>query len=183
MLLGCRVAEHRSFASPADTLLTYQAALARDRTENEYACLSTHFQERSNGLTGYKLARDQVLSRNGWLQFFLSRNDLSDNIVHEDYSEDGREAALTVEIYGRSVEFRFLKEVLARLRFAGQPDKEAYVPYPASEAYAATGAHRVSLRTVEDLEPVDAQALRATEIEERWKIDSFQSMDAPEAKD
>ncbi|MFO0984099.1 MAG: hypothetical protein U1E76_20660 [Planctomycetota bacterium] len=170
---GCVVADHQSYASPRDALLTYQAALARDDEEREWFCLSEQFKRKLGTLARYKVARDLALHGNAMLRFWFVRNDLDDNIVHEEYSADGNDALLRVELWGSIIDFRFHKEVLLTLRSAGEPDLAAYLERPASEVFALRDTNEISLRVPGELAPPDPRALRAALVEERWKIADF----------
>jgi hypothetical protein len=176
-LSACRVEDHESFETPTDTLLTFQAKLARDDPKLEYTCLSERFKLRCNGLLGYLTVRDRVLDQQTLERFLLVRNDLRDNIVSQQFSPDDRSARMKVEVWGTAIDFLFRKEVLLRLRFADGSDQEAFLDVPASDLYRLSGA-RVSLdlgdMPAEQIAQIDPHTLRATEVRELWKIDGFE---------
>jgi len=170
---ACKVEDHDSFDTPTDTLRTFQAKLARDEPKDEYTCLSERFKDQINGLFGYMTVRDQVLDQQTLERFLISRNDLRDNIVSQEFFDGDRSAIMKVEVWGTALDFAFRKEVLLRLRFADGSEQEAFLDASAADIYRLTGT-RMSFDVGKlEMDKIDPHALRATEVRELWKIDGF----------
>jgi hypothetical protein len=179
---ACKVDDHDSFDTPTDTLLTFQAKLARDDPQSEYTCLSERFKDRCQGLLGYLTARDKVLDEKTLERFLISRNDLRDNIVSEKYSPDQRQAKLDVDVWGTPLAFYFRKEVLLRLKFADGTGQDTFLDLPAADVYRLSGKRMSFDLEGLELEKIDPRALRATEVRELWKIDGFERREKTEER-
>src|SRR5262245_57530458 len=96
---GCLVAPHDSFATPQDTVMTFQSAYARGDEFKEYDCFA-HELNAENGVQitqqAWSTLRGQVFAPLGTIgRFVLRRNSLEDNLVGG--TRDGGQARLAYE--------------------------------------------------------------------------------------
>jgi len=111
-LSGCLVAPHDSFATPQDTVLTFQSAFARDDQFKEYDCFAREMKE-EHGLTQqvWSAGRSTAFEPLGWLgRFVLRRNSLDDNLVGGTLERD--HAKLVYSLFGHGMEVELVAEAV-----------------------------------------------------------------------
>ena len=111
-LSGCLVPHHDSFATPEDTVLTFQSAFARDDEFKEYDCFAVAMK-RQHGLDQQKwsLARGEILKPLGSVgEFVLRRNSLEDNLVGG--TRGPKTTKLAYSIFGTELEVELEPEAV-----------------------------------------------------------------------
>ena len=78
-----------SYATPEETLATWQAQLCRDHPEGEYRCLSRSLQQMMGGFETYFAARQRLLDDDPVVGFLVQRVDLPGRAVESTGSPDG----------------------------------------------------------------------------------------------
>ncbi|MEW6742414.1 MAG: hypothetical protein AB1486_06615 [Planctomycetota bacterium] len=180
---GC-VPKHESFASPRDTLLTFQSAFQRDDPETEFRCLSPDLRRRIT-YPGYSTFRDRVIAENRTVAFVLDWNDLSDNIVSQHVAPDENHAVLTVQVYGRTVRFQFARELYVVLQLSPfelggltETRESSFSGASPDEAFQILegGILQATLERFE-LTPDEQHRLRGWRLEERWKFSELKPIE------
>lgn len=167
-----------SYASPEDTLLSWQSHLCHDDAQGEYRALSGGLQRQMFGFETYIAARRKMLDEEPLIAFLLKRVDLPGRVVERSVSEDGAAVDLVFEESGQRFSIRFVVEtqVIATTESGEQVPGRLDGPLP---FYFGQDRRRqwVNLPAPR-LNDEEREGLRSLLLEQRWKIDNIQGLTA-----
>ncbi len=168
------------FRTPEQSFQTFCTAIAGDRPDLEYRCLSKRFRE--GGQIGFREARDQLLREKPWIRHlaraeitsvdrgseraviqarvnaFFTKIELAVHLVRSDYFEVWAGDELLADDYSP-----FHDHVRISSNQYGEQDLEAWIPLPQSAADSSSG------------QATDVRIAQA------WLIDGFELIeDSPE---
>lgn len=177
MTAGCLVAPHDGFATPQETVLTFQSAYARGDDWKEYDCFAQDFRrEQQIDQPRWSLARGQLFAPFGTLGRWLLRCDsLEDNLDGgaRFRNHDGERTRLDYSLLGHG----FSIELEAEATFLLPDPTGALGAAPLAWPLTTDSAfmHEGRLIVVIEAKPAVAERLLRdgvpwAEIEERWKI-------------
>lgn len=181
-LSGCLVPHHDSFATPEDTVLTFQSAFARDDEFKEYDCFAVAMK-RQHGLDQQKwsLARGEILKPLGSLgEFVLRRNSLEDNLVGG--TRGAKTTKLAYSMFGTELEVELEPEAV--LVFPGtEPGTERAWTVDERAAFVDDGSDLVVvIETSRELASTwTTEGVPWVELRHHWKVLSIAALaeDAP----
>ncbi len=165
-----------SYATPAETLGTWQAHLCHDDVEGEYRCLSRGLQGTIGGFETYFAARRKLLDDEPFVAFLVQRVDLPGRAIEDARSPDGLRHRMVFEESGQRFAVEFVVETLVTFRLddgtevPGRLDREL--------AYYLGRDRRQQWLTIPRplLDEGQERSVRALHVEEHWRIDAIEGL-------
>ena len=159
-----------SYATPSETLATWQAHLCRDDPGGEYACLAASFQRAMAGFENYHAARAALLRERPVAAWMLEHADLRDHQSATSYSADGRSASVRLEARGETVFIRFEREAWVTLGHADGTSTTMRQTLPMDELLGSQAGRQWLLIEKPALSRDQLAAVRLVHVDSRWQI-------------
>jgi len=159
-----------NYATPRDTLATWQAHLCHDDPEGEYACLAASFQAAMGGFPNYYAARTALLEQRPMAGWLLRHADLRDYEAETSFSADGRGAAVRLEARGETVWLRFEREAWVTIGFADGTSMTRRQNHPIDELLGSQAGRQFLFIDKPALSREQLEAVRDVHMDSRWKI-------------
>ena len=169
-----------SYASPQDTLLTWQARLCRDDAPGEYGCLSAGFQRAMGGFPTYHAARTALLSAEPTTAWLFARADLLDHVTASETDEVAGRARLRLGEGEERVDVDFERETWLTLVW----DDGRHESFNQGQPFSALLGSQLGRQWLTILKPAltpeQIARVRGLRLEGRWKIAALSGL-APAA--
>jgi hypothetical protein len=162
-----------SYASPTDTLLTWQAQLCRDKPVAEYRCMARVFRERIQGFAAYHAWRQQLLAEEPVMSALIKRGNLAGAVADEQLSEDGNHAVLILEVLNTTVTISFERETWATLVDADGEEVVANQRRSLEELIVLRGTEQWLTLERPTLDVAELATLQSVHFDSRWLIAGF----------
>ncbi|MHC5210235.1 MAG: hypothetical protein ACYTG2_05915 [Planctomycetota bacterium] len=159
-----------SYATPDETLATWQSRLCRDDLVGEYACLAASFKSRIGGFPNYHAARAAMLDANAAAAWLFERAALADHLALVEFTPDGLAARLELEALGERVIVRFERETWLTVHWADGSQESLRQPTPLAGLLGSSAGRQWLNIERPDLPPARLGDVRALSVETRWKI-------------
>lgn len=166
---GCPRLEE-SYASPTQTLLTWQAQLCRDEPVAEYRCMARAFRDRIEGFASYHAWRQQLLAEEPIMSALIKRGNLADAVSEEHVSEDGNHAVLILSALNSTIAIRFERETWATLLFADGERSVTNQRRSLEELVVLRGTDQWLTLERPALDPDRLAGLQSVHFDSRWLI-------------
>jgi hypothetical protein len=159
-----------SYASPEDTLLTWQARLCRDDAPGEYGCLSAGFQREMGGFPTYHAARTALLSAEPTTAWLFARADLLDQVTASSEDEALGRARLSLGEGDERVDVDFERETWLTLDWDDGRHESFNQDQPLSALLGSQLGRQWLTILKPALTPEQIARVRGLKLEGRWKI-------------
>jgi len=159
-----------SYASPEDTLLTWQAQLCRDDAPGEYGCLSADFQRAMGGFPTYHAARTALLSAEPTTAWLFARADLLDHVTGSSKDEALGQARLSLGEGDERVDVDFERETWLTLDWDDGRHESFNQGQPLSALLGSQLGRQWLTILKPTLTPEQTARVRGLKLEGRWKI-------------
>ena len=169
-----------SYASPEDTLLTWQARLCRDDAPGEYGCLSAGFQREMGGFPTYHAARTALLSAEPTTAWLFARADLLDHVTASETDEALGRARLSLGEGDERVDVDFERESWLTLDWDDGRHESFNQGQPLPALLGSQLGRQWLTILKPELTPEQIARLRGLRLEGRWKIAALSGL-APAA--
>lgn len=173
-----------SYATPEDTLETWQAQLCHDKPEGEYRCLSRSLQQLMGGFETYFAARQRLLDDDPVIGYLIQRVDLPGRVVESTGSPDGRWHRLVFEESGQRFSIEFVVESLVTFQMKDGTELFGLLPREIDYYLDSERNQQWVMIPKPFLTTEQQAAVRTLSLEQQWKIASIDGLTAlPEVKE
>src|SRR5262245_28580203 len=159
-----------SYASPQDTLLTWQARLCRDDAPGEYGCLSAGFQREMGGFPTYHAARTALLAAEPTTAWLFARADLLDHVSASERDDALGRARLSLGEGDERVDVDFERETWLTLDWDDGRHESFNQDQPLSALLGSQLGRQWLTILKPSLGPDEIARVRGLRLEGRWKI-------------
>jgi hypothetical protein len=167
-----------SYATPEETLSTWQAQLCRDQPEGEYRCLSRSLQQMMGGFETYFAARQRLLNDDPIVGFLIQRVDLPGRAVESAGSPDGIRHVMVFEESGQRFSIEFTVESLVTFRLADGTELPGRLDREIDYWLDNERNQQWVIIPKPYLTPEQQADVRSLTLEQQWKISSIQGLTA-----
>lgn len=180
LVSACRCPPDRAaFATPLETLSTWQARLCRDDPQAEYACLARSFQLAMGGFETYWAARTALLERDPAAAWLFSRAELSGHVVAVSEEPGGWRAALLLAAGDAQVQVLFEREAFVSVTWDDGRSQTLRQRIPPAQLFVRddrSGRQWLALERPDITEP---RHVREVRVELRWLIADIAGLAQP----